>query len=1776
MSSATFDTVTANTVVAGSLGGQCLASAAEAQLNIANKAVTPATLRVFAQAPPVTIGGIAPSAAKFTSVVADSLSGGVIATELDLVNGTTDTVITPAVLRTAMSNPSLVTGGAGGDAVFADVVITGKLTTSNYPVGAASGGTGQSKYFIGDLLAASSQTTLDRVPIGQPGQFLTVDTGAPTKVRWAQLPTLSAATTSSPGIIPLATASEAVGATITTKAVTPATLAAAMRSPVAIGATYPNAGTFTAITAGSISGNVVATNTDAVAHMSKSKVITPANIPYIMAAPGPIGGNTASTGVFTTVDATTVSTVNLNVVNPPWAKLMVQYAVNSDMTKGLLTNKAATPASVKYLLQNPLPIGGTTPNVGTFTTLNATTLNVKNPPWVPLIPLPANLASTAHTSANTYVSPNYLFTEFASPPVIGSATPNDAMFARVVANNVYSIVGDQTNAVQGYFTSLEAVTIGGDVVATNDMAIARTDFQHVLVPGNVPALFANPGPLGTDVASSASFTDLTANTIAGAVVATAEELYNATDNQKVVTPYALDQYLHAPNVIGQDTPNAGSFTQLTAQTFQGDAVATVQEIADASANNLVVSPAGLGEYWASPNALGATAPNAAYFTSLAAASLAGDVQATVADLIVGTVDNKVIAPNTLVGYLHTPGVIGDVTPNAGTFTDLVATESLITPALQVDSITGAAIATLDQVIEGLIEDRVVVPSTLHGCLLAPPVIGLDLPNDAFFVAVTAATVNGEVVASTAEIAAGAINYKVVSPAGLVSFLEAPTPIGSGTPSTGAFTKLSAEIAYAQLGDSSSDADAWINNLVVTSVEGPAIATDAQALSGTGGTLLTPTTLAAVFASPPVVGSLAPNNAQFLNVNAQSIDGSAVGALSDLQNGSAANIVPSCKAVHDFLQSPIAIGSVNASDAYFNALTAQVYYGQVGDSERISDVYAGTLNAWNLGGPVIATTEQAYDASLTALAITPATLMTVMTHPPALGDGTTSATFDQVTANNLIGPLGNETYRYNAYVDILDCNGIGGGIVADQDTVNAGIDNSKAVCASTLFGCLASPPPIGAQAPNTGNFSTLTAFDLQGTLGDPGIRNDAFVSSLDIGGSVLGNAMATLYDVNGTNGDPPTDKIVSPAVLMEYLNAPNAIGSSAPNMGYFSTVISNAFLGPLGDNDNMSDAWVATLNVQTLTGDIIATASDILAGTDSLVTGSALVQYLEHPGALTLGGGSIAVEASSVTTPTLLGCGSVPADVYSGVADTTYVSPATLHSVLYYPDPGFTFGGGTPIVINAASVSTQALSGPFIGSESDIATSTGKLVTGAAVNSWMTDLPSVGHLSNSVTGTVGTVGKFSSVTAKTIYANVGDATVQGQGFFEVLTCERLAGAVLSTYNDYSLRRTDGIVSPALLADVVDQITQGGMDVTLGNVTVNTINLGDMILPPLNGGTGIIHYAKGDLLVGLNDALVRIGVGGQIDSQVLQVDSNASLGLRWGNAPYAPRHLKMSPPRYVTNSGNRFLINWTHARSMDNTANIDIETGQTINVSTVGANGVLQSGTLGGTVSASGNTVTSADTDLSSLFMVGDVLFVESLSQARRVIGITSSSQMEVESAFNGSVSGATFRRGGLAPNTHYYLYAAATYYFMSTRCQYLGDPLLDFTGVYAQTPYVVTTDSNANVYQTMYTAERVSMVPYAQTFSVGTSYQYFDASTSVPRTAISVRLLASVKNSSSGVCDLRLRCTTSDAEMGLPGVPAGGFASVMLDVPVDYFQRFQAMTTQSVTCSLTVVGYATNM
>ena len=240
------------------------------------------------------------------------------------------------------------------------MVVTGKLTTSNYPGGVAAGGTGQNKYFVGDPLAASSQTTLDRA-IGQPGQFLTVDTGAPqgalgaathARSRNSKLTRHHAA----------ATASEAVGATITTHR--HARHASPPRwSPVAIGATYPNAGTFTAtLPRVDLRKRGRHSTRDAVAHMSRARCSHPPTCPT-SAAPGPIGGNTASTGVFTTVDATTVSTVNLNVVNPPWTKLMVQYAVNFvDMSKWTAHEQGGDARLRQYLLQNPLPIGATTPN----------------------------------------------------------------------------------------------------------------------------------------------------------------------------------------------------------------------------------------------------------------------------------------------------------------------------------------------------------------------------------------------------------------------------------------------------------------------------------------------------------------------------------------------------------------------------------------------------------------------------------------------------------------------------------------------------------------------------------------------------------------------------------------------------------------------------------------------------------------------------------------------------------------------------------------------------------------------------------------------------------------------------------------------------------------------------------------------------------------------------------------------------------------------------------------------------------------------------------------------------------------------------------------------------------------------------------------------------------------------------------------------------------------------------------------------------------------------
>lgn len=101
------------------------------------------------------------------------------------------------------------------------------------------------------------------------------------------------------GVVELATVAETVTGTNTTKAVTPAGVAA-----VAI-AGAPAASTSQA---GIIE---IATNTEAGAKVASNLALVPSNIPSIMAEPGAIGGSTPAAGAFTTLSASTSVTADV-------------------------------------------------------------------------------------------------------------------------------------------------------------------------------------------------------------------------------------------------------------------------------------------------------------------------------------------------------------------------------------------------------------------------------------------------------------------------------------------------------------------------------------------------------------------------------------------------------------------------------------------------------------------------------------------------------------------------------------------------------------------------------------------------------------------------------------------------------------------------------------------------------------------------------------------------------------------------------------------------------------------------------------------------------------------------------------------------------------------------------------------------------------------------------------------------------------------------------------------------------------------------------------------------------------------------------------------------------------------------------------------------------------------------------------------------------------------------------------------------------------------------
>lgn len=158
--------------------------------------------------------------------------------------------------------------------------------------------------------------------------------------------------------------------------------------------------------------------------------------------------------------------------------------------------------------------------------------------------------------------------------------------------------------------------------------------------------------------------------------------------------------------------------------------------------------------------------------------------------------------------------------------------------------------------------------------------------------------------------------------------------------------------------------------------------------------------------------------------------------------------------------------------------------------------------------------------------------------------------------------------------------------------------------------------------------------------------------------------------------------------------------------------------------------------------------------------------------------------------------------------------------------------------------------------------------------------------------------------------------------------------------------------------------------------------------------------------------------------LKLSVNGAVHTLYGShqpAPMPPRYQGSTPPVYTATTA--LTVDQIYCRSHANDAELFKATPTTLLTTQVGLNGVARSEALPGTVSVTSgsNTVTGAASAFSSDFAVGDIVTTAG-GQSRRVVAVASNGSLTVAGNFTGTETDVAYFRGGLAPDTDYYLYA----------------------------------------------------------------------------------------------------------------------------------------------------------
>jgi hypothetical protein len=1752
-----------------SISGTVVANLAEAVTTTSppnNKVITPYILQQFMRAVPATIGTLNPCDGIFTNLSFKTISGDVVATNTETISGTiTNKILTPANLKAFIAAGLPIGASVPSTGKFSDLVVTNTITLLNDKIEAYEGGTGTTTYQRGDLLAAEAKTQLARVPIGKNGQYLMVDSGVPGSMRWSSLENIAYASVTNAGIVQFASTADAMAGSSSTKVISPYSLGFLLQNPPIIGKSIPNDAKFKNITATSITG-VSATNYEASIKQSTSKFLTPANIPSIMAAPGPIGSNTANSGVFTTVNANTINTTNLIVTNPPWGGLTLQYASYFETFKGVLENKAISPATLQAAFEKPPLIGINQANAAYFTNITVDSIKVKGtPPWSTITPIFASNDEVIQQVSTTKVmSPSHIPIFFANPPPLGNQTPNSATFTNLNSSTV------QANTAT--LTTLNVSEITGDTLATND-DVPNDSSTKLLTPSNLNSIFENPRPLGTITQNTGNFTDLTATTINGECIATGDLVALGESNNTVITPLSLTNFLASPGPIGATTANSANFTDLQANTLSGDVIATLDDL-NLGTNNKVVTPSLLSTFLSSSVS--------GHFTDLYATALY-DCEATLQEAQDGQIETKFISPKVLSDYFDQPKAIGSITPNDAFFGTVQST-SATTNTLTASRIAGDVLATYSDVIDGNPDDKIVTPAVLNYLLLNPTAIGITTPNEGKFTSLYFDSIEGNVVATMDEATDPTLVTKIICPATLLSTFSKPPIIGDSGANDAYFNSITASTVYAALGSTDSQNDAFIDEATIASLNGACRSTADDVLTpAADDKYVSPITLDIRFLSPPVIGSAAPNDALFLALTAASLQGEVIAADSDFYGGTTVdNKVVTPAKLSTYLSN--ISQDISGASAKFTFLQSDLLYGPLGDTNNIFDAFLNNLQVASITGDALATVDELQLGEEDKKIVTPAALKIFLTDPSyALGSGTTgsSINFDIITGNQLNGPLGNDASRFSAYGDIADFQQYQGtGIVNPVELMQKNANGYQLISLDALNTYFSYPSDLGTEVQASGNFTTVNAQTIYGILGDASTANNAFVDTLTAN-TIAGPTVATFDDFSGL--PVPNDKIVTPSLFLDYWSRPGPLGTNEPNEGFFTIVQANSLLGPLGDTNNLNDAFIGTLTATSIQGDCVATTNDLqttVGAMDKMVSSYALKEYLAQPAGNGIGDGSGPANFSEII------CRSIDGDVIGTTDDIiagTYnkvVPPNALRSFIDNIPAGIQLGGSCDLVVKTAAI--DSINGNAIAEVSDllvddIATAPkDKIINPLVFRQYLLDPAPIGNVDTSI-------GNFQVINGGTLYGQLGDATVQRDAYINGILCNTITGKVQATYSDYQNGNvTNKIVSPNLLTQILANPVSVGNQNTTGQfktLTVEKINITGDIIKPAAGGTGLAAYNRGDLLIGTPDkSLTTLGLA-STSNLILQSDLSSNNGIVWNQVPYPVRYLNFSSPKYVANTGSQYTIAYCYARDEANANNINIISQQTVDLTVNGINGIYQSNDLG-TCSANGTQITiDGAIDPTTLFLRGDVISV--LGEARTIIGISSVS-LTVDSAFStNSFSGNTFRRGGRVPSAHYYLYAviltdSSLGYLLSTRSMKNGDQLDFQVKAYRQLPFAITTTNTNNARNVLTTKNEIVYVGNYYSTTIGsTTYAPYSLATVVPRIAASVSLRVRLSNASGNNNNILFCLNIQDGEIDLGPTPSPAFITQRMIVPIDSYQRVNAKISSTANNSwgdLAVMGY----